>query len=426
MQRRVSLITFVSVTLLALPSWAEDYSPPKEVKVVPLFFVPKGERPPTRVQSATLLRHMTWAQSQFKTMLKGRDTFTLAPGAPKVYAAQRNLAFYRQQPENGAPEMVGELLGRYKCNRYNCPGIFVTIVVNPYDDFPIGGGRPFNGGLNTGGGVVQLSTFAMDQLPNFQSTLVHELGHAFGLTHVEVYGYDQNTNPSIMSYNQSHRTRGLQASLTPGTLIPEDLRALALNTRVFPRLSYDAAQDCPKDYSMAPEIICLGPMKIADQPEGIRVTTTSGETFGSQVANIVQGHVHSNSLAPDLADKPGASTFSPRWMWHSDVAVSGWVSVEVTFPSAVELTAVAIHSQHSGKYHIAAAAQITAITTAGPKQVVATDLNSADEKVSFSPTEAQTWRFELRPGESQQVTLRGLRFFCGDEEIFPTLVPYPH
>jgi len=33
------------------------------------------------------------------------------------------------------------------------------------------------------------------------------------------------------------------------------------------------------------------------------------------------------------------------------------------------------------------------------------------------------WRFEFLAGESQSVTLRGLRFYSGTDELFPTQVP---
>ncbi len=94
--------------------------------------------------------------------------------------------------------------------------------MNPNDGWPAGGGRPFNGGFNTGGGIVIMSSNGLDRAPNFQSTLQHELGHAFGLPHVDVYGYDMQTNMSMMSYNPSHHTNGFEPSATPGRFIPED------------------------------------------------------------------------------------------------------------------------------------------------------------------------------------------------------------
>jgi len=68
---------------------------------------------------------------------------------------------------------------------------------------------------------------------NFQSTLQHEPGHAFGMLHVNAYGRDMKRNESIMSYNPNHHTGFLRASKTPGILIPENFRVLALNDRVF-------------------------------------------------------------------------------------------------------------------------------------------------------------------------------------------------
>jgi len=232
---------------------------------LPLFFVAKGEAPPTERQIANLQKHITWAQTRYKEMLKGRDTFTLVEGKPQVYRAEHDAAYYRAQPEGAAPQMVDELLRRCKYNRYNCPLVFVAVVMNSRDDYPPGGARPFNGGINTGGGIVEMSSYGLDRAPNFQSTLQHELGHAFGLPHVDVYGYDMDANPSIMSYNPTHHTHGFKPSATPGVLIAEDIRGLALNRRVFPRLRFDPAKDVPQGYTMQ-KIVVLGPMEIPGHP----------------------------------------------------------------------------------------------------------------------------------------------------------------
>jgi hypothetical protein len=99
--------------------------------------------------------------------------------------------------------------------------------------------------------------------------------------------------------------------------------------------------------------------------------------------------------------------------------------VNVTFPFAVELTGVAIHSQHSGRYHAARAVRV-AVQDAPEqiRQLVTVDLKSVDEIVSLPKTAGRIWRFDLQAGDSGCVVLRGLQFYAGDDELFPPLVPW--
>jgi hypothetical protein len=227
------------------------------------------------------------------------------------------------------------------------------------------------------------------------------------------------SNDSIMSYNPRHHTNRFTPSRTPGKLIPEDLRGLALNTRAFPKLWFDPEKDVPRGYAIAERIVTLGPMKIPGQPDRVKVTTASGEEYGSKVANIVQGRIVPSK-------KVGTVTFDANTMWHSAKAERGWVSVQVAFPYDVELTRVAVHSQHSGQYHAARAMRV-AVRGTGERfrQVTEADLKSADDTVTLPKTKGRVWRFEFRGGESGCVVLRGLQFFLGDDELFPPLVPSP-
>ena len=111
-------------------------------------------------------------------------------------------------------------------------------------------------------------------------------------------------------------------------------------------------------------------------------------------------------------------------MWQSAKSKTGWVSVDVTFPYEVELSQIAVHSQHSGEYNAARGVRV-AVPDAKDKfrQVAQAALKSPDEKVPVPKTKARTWRFEFQAGESQSVTLRGLRFYSGADELFPALVP---
>lgn len=322
--------------------------PPRAISVLPVFFVPTAQPSPSQGQSKRLMRHLKWSQTRYGELLGHQTTFAIAEQKPRVYRSHRPLQFYRAQPEESAPQIVSELLADLHYNRLNCPFVLLVVMMNPKDDFPQGGGRPLNGGFNTGGGLTILSSFALDRSPYFQSTLQHELGHAFGLPHVDVYGYDMKTNASMMSYDPRHHTKGFTESRRPGKFIPEDLRGLALNTRAFPGFHFDPEKDVPRGYSIAKRIVTLGPMKIPGQPEGPVVTTRSGEEYESKIANIVQGRIAQN-------ERNGKVAFDARTMWCSANTATGWVTAQITFPYEVELTRIVVHSQHSGQYHIARA-----------------------------------------------------------------------
>jgi hypothetical protein len=396
----------------------QEASPPRAVSVLAVFFVPSGQPVPTQEQSKRLMRHLKWSQTRYRELLGHGTIFAIAEQEPRVYRSQRPLEYYRASPEKGAPQVVSELLTEFNYNRYNCPFVLLVVMMNPKDDYPLGEGRPLNGGYNTGGGISFLSSFALDRVPYFQSTLQHELAHAFGLPHVDVYGYDMKTNPSMMSYDPRHHTKGFKDSLKPGKFIPEDRRGLALNTRAFPTLRFDPEKDIPRSYSIAKRIVTLGPLKIPGQPDGPVVTTHSGEEYASKVANIVQGRIADN-------EKGEKVTFDARTMWHSGKTATGWVAAVITFPYEVELTRIVVHSQHSGQYHIAEAARVgVGHSPEHLRQVTEANLGSADCDVSFPATKARVWQLELRAGDSGQVTIRGLQFFSGDDELFPPLVPY--
>ena len=106
MQRSKLCLCAMIILVLSSPGFGKDYRPPKEVKVLPLFFVPKGEPSPTARQLTDLQKHVAWTQARYKQMLKGRDTFMLAKGKPQVYRAEHDLAYYRAQEQGAAPQMV--------------------------------------------------------------------------------------------------------------------------------------------------------------------------------------------------------------------------------------------------------------------------------------------------------------------------------
>jgi hypothetical protein len=85
----------------------------------------------------------------------------------------------------------------------------------------------------------------------------------------------------------------------------------------------------------------------------------------------------------------------------------------------VTLTRITVYSQHSGQCHKAEQARVWAGSKKGFRQVGSTKLSSPDSAVEFPAAKAQVWRLELQAGPSGMVVLRGLRFFHGENEMFP-------
>jgi hypothetical protein len=343
-------------------------------------------------------------------MLSGRDTFTLAKGRVQVYRSPSSLAELKAAAQLGVPRIAGELLATTNSNRVACPYVFVVVLMNPSDGFPDADGAPFNGGFNLGGGLVVLSSHALDGLPNFQSALQHKLGHAFGLPDVREYGDDMTTSASIMSNNPSHDTRGMRPSPTPGILAAKDLEGLSLNKRAFPKLSFRLPYDVVTGRPLT-EVVAFEPLTIDGQPAySYTVATDSGETFGTKVVNLVQ-----NRISPSQGDR-----FRSDSMWQSRPSPDGWVSIVVTFPFAVELTEVAIHSQHSGLYNAADGLYLQSIGKNGEFDVIRCRLSAVDARVSLpEPATAKIWRITLHAENNKEVTLRGIQFFNRYGEIFP-------
>ncbi len=406
----------VACLSLAASASATTDALPEHVTVRPVFFVTSGQSAPTEAQIAKLIAHLEWAQERYAEMLGCRDTFTIHPAGVQIVQGLFANNTYAGMFEGGVPQITSELLAHFGVNRFNSPHVYVTIVMNGQEDWPPGGGRPLNGGYNTGAGVLVMSSYALDFVPNFQSTLQHELGHAFGLPHVNVYGYSMQFNDSIMSYNPDHHTSFFEPSDTPGILIPEDIRGLGFNDRVFPNLAFDPWSDIPDGYVIQ-DPVWLGPMTIPGQlAYDVDASTPSGEAFGSSVDHVAQGQIK-----PDAG--PGI-TFDPNTMWHSaQTSPGGWVDVTLEFPCPVTLDAVAVHSRHSLEFHPAEALILTAVVNQVEQIGVIAELNTPDQTVSFAPKTSDQWRFQLQTGPSGYVVVRGLQFFHDDVEYFPPFIP---
>ena len=227
---------------------------------MPVFCVPRGIADPAPREFETLMRQIRIAQARYFELLRGLDTFKLADKA-SIWHCSATANELETKPVDAAAYAVAGLLKRDHLTRWTCPYVYVVLFVGSGTYPGVGGGRPINGGHDKGGGIIIMAASYLDTAPNFQSTLQHELGHSFGLPHVDVYGYDMLTNNSLMSYNPGHHTNFFAPSATPGQLIPEDLRGLGENKWAFPNFKFDPTSDVPNGYVMQKDVE-LGPMNL--------------------------------------------------------------------------------------------------------------------------------------------------------------------
>jgi hypothetical protein len=220
--------------------------PPSRLVVVPVFYVPADVAfdPQAEAVGANLITaHLALAQRRYQRLL-GVDTFAYAIEPPITYHSPMTTDQLEASRPDTAHAMTRELLAWRRETRLSSRHVFVTLMVRA-PERPcgghvrcMGGGRTFNGPPGTGGGFIQVEAATLFAGKNFHSTLVHELGHAFGLPHADCHGESMREGRSIMSYNRRHWSKGFAES-GEGVLTAEDQVTLARNRLAFPRLAAD-------------------------------------------------------------------------------------------------------------------------------------------------------------------------------------------
>jgi hypothetical protein len=202
------------------------------LRVVPVLFIPSdnseiydGGR--VAAYRDLISRYLAVAQSYYRTQLVS-DSFQIADGDPLVYAASHPHSYYDDHFSKLQPDVahlvVRELFAWLGDDRYSSRSLYLQIYARP-SAYPIkedyyGGGRTFNGPPNTGGGVIQLELSWLMTAQNFPflSTLIHELGHGFGLTHADCHGYDMDNVLQHSSLVQGFQSERAAASLQSGRI----------------------------------------------------------------------------------------------------------------------------------------------------------------------------------------------------------------
>lgn len=230
----------------APPPPVPNCADPNRLRVRPLLYLPSDGALDSEDASLELLdRHLAAAQGFYRSLLV-TDTFCVSPA--EVHRSTRATAEYQQA--DSAHLMTSSLLAADGEDRNRSRSVFVAVFVRAAS-LPcgagtacLGGGRTFNGYPGSGGGIVQLehTSLTADAPYPFQSTIAHELGHGFGLVHADCFGEDMASSASIMSYDPSHHSAGLEPSATPGDLLPEERFLLASNALAFPAFQFDAGR----------------------------------------------------------------------------------------------------------------------------------------------------------------------------------------
>ncbi|WDQ18903.1 hypothetical protein [Rhodopirellula sp. P2] len=263
-----------------------------------------------------------------------------------------------------ATASLEELLDHFAFNRFNCPYVFV-VVRDHLDERPPGG-PPINGGVNNGGGVIQLGRQKLTEDRRFQSPLRHELGHGFGLVHPNLYGESLSDSDSVMSYNESHFTNRFREALRIPRLSCEDIRALVANDRVFQDLNATAVEELCGNIGNRKKLKTLPPMrKLGGMGYEVRVTADVNSEYETQASNVVL-----TSILPDFAsDTPDEIWFDSNSMWQSTQVSNGWITLNIEFPLPTPLDQINIYSRHSGEYHAVTSAHVLRNSGASYEQV---------------------------------------------------------
>ncbi len=362
------------------------------------------------------------------------------------------LVSMRQARPRAQAQWVEQIFDTLGCKRLSCPFVLaIAVAGNPFD--PVHGAK-WNYGFNNGGGAAYFNYSTVlnswdpdpDREHNFLSTLVHELGHAFGLPHSGDYcnvvsdcddylRFDMDLGASIMSYNLGNRIYGCprasRASASrcelpdlatiealPGVLEREDMRVLAANRLAFPAFDYQPALDHPQPTDPVYSLPATGDWD---------VSTTGAFTIDSPDS-------HPNTAPPPILIGGYSERFldieEPNYLrtWVSDQGgVGTWALLNLRFGEPVTLARMRVYAGHDGDEDRPLGLQLF---VAGDPDPLDARYNLAGPNHDlFAERTGTHFVLTVQRGASGLARLRGLRLFgrpagrAFDAEFVPPLEP---
>ncbi|MEM6997236.1 MAG: hypothetical protein AAF721_42420 [Myxococcota bacterium] len=449
---------------------SDHFTPPPKLAVLPVIVIPSDQQ--SAVGDLALASNnfgvsLQIARRKYETMLHrdkhDRGTFTLASWneaagiattvgsstqavEPMVVEIDETAAEVAGQYFSEDYSFAGAVLDAAGCVQATCPFVFaISVVGDPFFQGSVNreGGRKMNHGLNNAGGVAffnyeagPLGISEATTNVTFQSTLLHELGHAFGLPHIFAYcggscpdTHAASESPSIMSYNIDNQIRGCGypnrssapcaypgdavVDALPGTLIAEDIRVLDHNDRGFPQLDWVIALDGDVTYrGTAVENTDLGDHTTVDmttphQGDGSPPTVLIGDK-GQSMLEFFEGE---NNLR----------------MWRSEwVGNNGWATVHVSLPDTLKLHRVDVYSGYASGSAMMTGARLRRGRTTVDERLFTGPVGNSHLS-SPAGTLGSSFDIDVRAGGTGLVVVRAIRLFGEVDgeivEVYPSVEP---
>jgi hypothetical protein len=114
-----------------------DLRCPNLIKVLPVFIVPKGEKPPTRDRLTRFMRHLELSRTRYYEMLSKRGTLAIAKTSPDIVQVKHPISYYHTEKGEAGSDLLktgltSELLEHFGFNRFNCPYLWSNGRVGNY------------------------------------------------------------------------------------------------------------------------------------------------------------------------------------------------------------------------------------------------------------------------------------------------------